>query len=180
MYINWETRSYFDFNSLDPFATHGIPLPTYGNYGGPNYSAGEVGGTITGTSADPPPVDPLDALFYQHDLAYQTSTDPLVRAAADVQLVEAMHALTYTDPGDTNYDPEAGLYEGFATLGTIAGLAAAGVLQQLPGSDQLLIAEATQEAAVNLEAGLAEAPAEAKSLHGAFHVFEHQYLDLLL
>ena len=33
---------------------------------------------------------------------------------------------------------------------------------------------------VNLEAGLAEVPAEAKSLHGVFHVFEHQYLDLLL
>jgi hypothetical protein len=178
MYINWETRSYFDFNSLDPFATHGIPLPTYGNYGGPNYSAGEVGGKITG--ADPPPVDPLDALFYQHDLAYQTSTDPSVRAAADVQLVEHMHALTYTDPGDAHYDPEAGLYEGFATLGTVAGLAAAGVLQHLPLSDQLSIAQATQEALVNLEAGLTEVPAEAKSLHGVFHVFEHQYLDLLL
>ncbi len=180
MYINWETRSYFDFNSLDPFATHGIPLPTYGNYGGPNYSAGELGGKITGTSADPAPVDPLDALFYQHDFVYQSSTNPLVRAAADVQLVEGVHALTYTDPGDAHYDPEAGLFEGFATLGTVAGLAAAGVLQQLPLSDQLLIAQATQEALVNFEAGLAEAPAEAKSLHGAFHVFEHQYLDLLL
>ena len=89
MYINWETRSYFDFNSLDPFATHGIPLPTYGNYGGPNYSAGEVGGQITLTSADPPPVDPLDALFYQHDFVYQSSTEPLDRAAADVQRAPA-------------------------------------------------------------------------------------------
>ena len=180
MYINWEARSYIVPNSPDPFVTHGIPLPTYGNYGGPNYSAGEVGGKITGTSADPPPVDPLDKLFYQHDFAYQTSTDPLERAAADVQLVESMHALTYTDPGDAHYDPEAGLFEGFATLGTVAGLTAGGVLQQLPPSDQLLIAEATQEAVVNLEAGLAEVPAEAKSLHGVFHVFEHQYLDLLL
>jgi hypothetical protein len=42
-----------------------------------------------------------------------------------------------------------------------------------------LIAEATQEAVVNLQAGLAEIPGEAKSVHGAFHVFEHQYLDLL-
>jgi hypothetical protein len=48
MHINWEARSYFDPNSPDPFATHGIPLPTYGNYGGPNYSAGEVDGKIAG------------------------------------------------------------------------------------------------------------------------------------
>ena len=139
-----------------------------------------MGGKITGTSADPPPIDPLDALFYEHDFVYQSSTNPLVRAAADVQLVESMHALTYTDPGDAHYDPEAGLFEGFATLGTVAGLAAGDVLQHLPLSDQLLIAQATQEAVVNLEAGLAEVPAEAKSLHGAFHVFEHQYLDLQL
>ena len=90
-----------------------------------------------------------------------------------------MHALTYTDPGDVHYDAEAGLYEGVGTLGVVAQLAAGGVLQHLPLSDQFLIAEATQEAVVNLEAGLAEAPAEAKSLHGAFHVFEHQYLDFL-
>ncbi|MGY3610938.1 MULTISPECIES: hypothetical protein [unclassified Bradyrhizobium] len=179
MHINWEARSYFDPNSPDSFATHGIPLPTYGNYGGPNYSAGEVGGKITGTSADPPPVDQLDALFFRHDFAYQTSTEPSARAAADVQLVEGMHALTYTDPGDAHYDPEAGLYEGFATLGVVAQLAAGGVLQHLPLPDQLSIAEATREAVVNLEAGLAEVPAEARSLHGAFHVLEHQYLDLL-
>jgi hypothetical protein len=180
MYINWDARSYFDLHSPDPFATHGIPLPTYGNYGGPNYSAGQVGGKITGTPADPPPVDELDALFYQHDLVYQTSTNPLVRAAADVQLVESMHALTYTDPGDAHYDPEAGLYEGLATLGIVAQLATGGVLPHLPPSDQLLIAEAAQEAVVNLEAGLAEVPGDAKSIHGAFHIFEHQFLDFLL
>jgi hypothetical protein len=93
--------------------------------------------------------------------------------------VEDMHALTFTDPGDAHYDPEAGLYEGFATLGVVAQLAAGGVLQHLPLPDQLSIAEATREAVVNLEAGLAEVPAEATSLQGAFHVFEHQYLDLL-
>jgi hypothetical protein len=180
MYINWEALSYFDPHSPDPFATHGIPLPTYGNYGGPNYSAGEIGGKITGTPADPPPVDQLDTLFYHHDFVYQTSMDPLVRVGADVQLVEGMHALTYTDPGDANYDPEAGLYEGLATLGIVAQLAAEGALQHLPPSDQLLIADATQEAVVNLEAGLAEIPGEARSVHGAFHIFEHQFLDLLL
>ena len=34
---------------------------TYGNYGGLNYSAGVVGGTITETS--PPPVNAYDAAF---------------------------------------------------------------------------------------------------------------------
>jgi hypothetical protein len=90
-----------------------------------------------------------------------------------------MHALTYTDPGDAHYDPEAGLYEGLATLGIVGQLAAEDVLPHLPPSDQLLIAESTQEAVVNIEAGFAEIPGEAKSVHGAFHVFEHQFLDLL-
>jgi hypothetical protein len=179
MHLNWQAISHFDPSSPDPFATHGIPVPNYGNYGGANYSAGEIGGHITGTSADPPPVDPLDALFYQHDLVYQTSTNPLVRAAADVQLVESMHALTYTDPGDAHYDPEAGLYEGFATLGIVAQLTAGGVLPHLPLADQLLIAEGTREAVVNIEAGLAARPGEAKSVHGAFHLFEHRFLDTL-
>ena len=116
MYLNWDALSHFDPKTADPFATHGIPLPNYGNYGGPNYSAGKIGGHITQTSADPPPVDALDALFYQHDLAYQTSKDPTVLAAADIHLVERMHALTYTDPGAPDYNPEAGLYEGLATL----------------------------------------------------------------
>jgi hypothetical protein len=35
---------------------------TYGNYGGLNYSAGVVGGTITENS--PPPVDAYDAAFF--------------------------------------------------------------------------------------------------------------------
>jgi hypothetical protein len=89
-----------------------------------------------------------------------------------------MHALTYTDPGDAHYDPEAGLYEGLATLGIVAQLTAGGVLPHLAPADQLLIAEATREAVVNIEAGLAAIPGEAKSVHGAFHLFEHRFLDL--
>jgi len=177
--INWiDSTLRFDPKSADPFATHGIPLPVYGLYGGPNWSAGQIGGTVTPTS--PAGLDPLDALFKTHDLVYQTTQDPLARATADVQLVENMYALTFTDPGDPNYDPEAGLYEGFATLGIVAQLAAGGFLQNLPLQDQILIAAATQEAIVNFEAGLAEVPGGAKSLHGALHVFEHQYLDFLL
>jgi hypothetical protein len=43
--INWEPNLFFDPTSLDPFASHGIPIPTYGNYGGPGYTAGTLGGT---------------------------------------------------------------------------------------------------------------------------------------
>ena len=74
---------FFDLDFLK-FADH---MLTYGNYGGLNYSSGVVGGTITGSSPpDAVPVDPLDALFYQHDLVYQTYTDPTVLRTADVQL----------------------------------------------------------------------------------------------
>ena len=44
MYINWDVTIRFDPNSVLPSTQHGIPVPSYGNYGGPNYSAGEEGG----------------------------------------------------------------------------------------------------------------------------------------
>jgi hypothetical protein len=172
MNIDWKDATLrFDPNSPDPFATHGIPLPVYGNYGGPNWSAGQVGGVITQTSADPPPVDDLDELFYAHDFVYQTHPNPgdpndlAVRIQADIVLVESMHDLTFTDP-------EVGLYEGFATLGILLQLAAFNI--EVPDQQNIV-----EDAIANVNAGLAAVPGEAKSLHGAFHVFEHQYLDLL-
>jgi hypothetical protein len=172
MFINWEDSTLrFDPVSPDPFATHGIPLPVYGNYGGPNWSAGQVGGVITQTSADPLPADDLDELFYAHDFVYQTHpnpgdpTDLAARTAADIVLVESIHDLTFTDP-------EASLYGGFATLGILLQLSAGGVV--VPDQNAIV-----QEAIDNVEVGLAAVPGEAKSLHGAFHVFEHQFLDFL-
>ena len=132
MYINWEARSYIVPNSPDPFVTHGIPLPTYGNYGGPNYSAGEVGGKITGTSADPPSVDPLDKLFYLHDFAYQTSADPLERAAADVQLVESMHALRIPIPATLITTPRPVCLRGLRPLELSLGLRPAAYCNSSP------------------------------------------------
>ena len=172
MNIDWKDATLrFDPNSPDPFATHGIPLPVYGNYGGPNWSAGQVGGVITQTSADPPPVDDLDELFYAHDFVYQTHpnagdpNDLAARIQADIVLVESMHDLTFTDP-------EVGLYEVFATLGILLQLAAFNI--EVPDQQNIV-----EDAIANVNAGLAAVPGEAKSLHGAFHVFEHQYLDLL-
>ena len=66
---------------------------TYGNYAGLGYSAGAIGGTITETSTDPAPVDAYDALFYQHDLAYQQASDSAEYLQADAQLVEGVYGL---------------------------------------------------------------------------------------
>jgi hypothetical protein len=76
---------YFNFNDDGSL--------TYGNYGGQNYSAGEFGGTITGTPADPPPVDAYDQEFYEHDLVAQTSSDPEVLLQSHVDVVQDVAGL---------------------------------------------------------------------------------------
>ena len=183
--INWEPNLFFDPTSLDPFASHGIPIPTYGNYGGPGYTAGTLGGTTPNPPPNPPPVDQLDGLFYQHDLVFQQFQDGVITDAAalvqaSVQLVFGMSALTYTDPGSPNYDPAAGLYEGLGTLAVVSQLLVdTGAFPTLPPPVQEQIAIATQEAVTNFEAGLAAIPGEAGSLHGALHVFEHKFADTL-
>src|SRR5438046_9951110 len=67
-------------------------LVTYGNYGGENYSAGVVGGTITETS--PPPVDAYDGAYYLHDLAYQSSSYVAVHLAVDFQVIDTVYYIT--------------------------------------------------------------------------------------
>ena len=184
-FINWEPNLFFHPTELDPFATHGIPIPTYGNYGGPGYTAGTLGGTTPPPPPNPPPVDALDALFYQHDFVFQqfndgVITDPAALIQASAQLVLEMSALTYTDPGSPNYDPAAGLYEGFGTLAVVSQLLVdTGAFQALPPLVQQQIAAASQEAVTNFEAGLAAIPGEAGSLHGALHVFEHKFAESL-
>lgn len=161
--INWEDSFNFQ-NPLNIFATHGIPVPTYGNYGGAGYTAGAFGATTPEPSqltADTRPLDRLDALFFQHDLVHQHFHDGTATffdvVAGDVSLILRMSALTYTDPDDTNYDPEAGLYEGLAVFGIVLKL---GIELKAVGSDLThlpiynAIVSATQEAFVNFEAGL--------------------------
>jgi hypothetical protein len=98
-HINWDPNLSFDPTSLDPFATHGIPIPTYGNYGGPGYTAGTLGGTASFPPANPPAVDPLDQLFYEHDFALQQANgNPQVIVAASIDLVLKMNALPLIDP----------------------------------------------------------------------------------
>jgi hypothetical protein len=89
----------------------GLPIPTYGNYGGPMYSDGQV---LTDPNQpvaySSPPVDQLDALFQAHDQAYD-STDLIVRAAGDLALVQSIAALP-----DATTSAEQDLYGGAAVL----------------------------------------------------------------
>jgi hypothetical protein len=182
--INWDVTVRFDPNDLQAsssgLAQHGIKVPSYGNYGGPNYSAGVEGGT-TPEPGSPgyianPPKDPLDQLFYAHDLTYQHVKDglvppqniPEVITTADVTLVEGLAALT-------NLEPEAFLYDAFATLAI-----ASKVLTTDTGvdpTDRLAVIGAAAAAIPKFELGLADTSgAEARSLNGAFHVFEAHHL----
>src|SRR5262245_53449854 len=186
-HINWDPNLSFDpTNVADPFATHGIPVPTYGNYGGPGYTAGTLGGTAS-VPADPPAVDSLDQLFYTHDLAIQTANGDLPTIVlATVQLVLGMDALAIINPNDpAHYDPAAQLYEGLATLAVVSQIIAPAwqFIGSLPGGQGQIIQgdimAATQHAVVNFEEGLAAIPGEAGSLHGALQVFEHKFADML-
>jgi len=187
-HINWDPHLSFDpTNVADPFATHGIPIPTYGNYGGPGYSAGTLGGTAS-FPANPPPVDPLDQLFYEHDFALQTANgNPQLIVGATVLLVEQMNTSPAVqdiiDPNSPHYDPAAQLYEGLATLAVVSQIIAPAwdLIGQQPGGQfiQAQIVSASQHAVVNFEEGLAAIPGEAGSLHGAFHVFEQKFADML-
>ena len=104
-YINWNTDVFIDPATLSP-AAGGIPIPTYGNYGGPGYSNGSIGGTITiGARA---PVDSLDALFYSHDLAYQLQPQSKDIPSADLALIGGIELLTAAG----QHDAEVSLYAG--------------------------------------------------------------------
>jgi hypothetical protein len=172
--INWDVTTRFDPSSLMP-STHGIPIPSYGNYGGPNYSAGVEGGTAS-IPANPPPVDALDNLFYQHDLVYQNPNSmPQDIADADVTLVGGMSALAPT------LGSEALLYDSLATIAIV------GKILTTPGEAALIdpdilsqVIGAAEAAIPNFETALAETPAnEARSLNGAFHVFEAHLESLI-
>jgi len=185
MLINWDVTARFDPNSLVP-STHGIPIPSYGNYGGPNYSAGVEGGTTPEPgSADflaHPPKDHLDQLFYTHDLTYQHVKDglvppldiPNVIAQADLTLVEGLDALA-----KTNLEPETLLYDAVATL-SVGGKILTTELAYVDPLDAAAVLTAVQAAIPNFEIGLAETPGkEARSLHGALHVFEAHFAQLV-
>src|SRR5690349_7804959 len=126
MYINWNTDVFINPVTLVASAgPSGIPAPTYGNYGGPDYSNGSVGGTIPitgGIIGGVAPVDNLDTLFKMHDLAYQTQAQFPGQEfpSADLALIHGIEGLT------GHLDAEASLYGGAAILGIAAFMAANG------------------------------------------------------
>jgi hypothetical protein len=87
-----------------------VLIPTYGNYGGPHYTGGVID---PGHFVDVPAIDPLDALFKAHDLAYFTipSTDVEALAKADLELINRIVSLDDSEMGG-----EAHLYAGGAEL----------------------------------------------------------------
>lgn len=168
-YINWE-RTF----SLDPLTGEFVPdgtdgaleFPTYGNYGGGGYSAGEFGRELLTTSSGRPlsqtqltlrgsdtddPVDRLDYLFYRHDVVSDDIGEPYTRAQAkdDVSLVKSLIKL------DASYDPEASLYAGGVTFAMLGRLSLHDQLDLL--SPKALIA-ATQDAVGDIQYGLENLP----------------------
>jgi hypothetical protein len=108
-YINWDKQFLFEVDSI------AFPVPTYGNYGGPLYSAGEFGGQLETKKNGKPlsdqqldnNVDALDYLFYRHDVE-----DGANGTAADLALIRGISKLS----DEQLADPEASLYAGLTTL----------------------------------------------------------------
>jgi hypothetical protein len=118
-------------------------------------------------------VDALDTLFYNHDLILQDSTStPQEIFQADMDLVLGIHNLPQTAPTLFN-DPEARLYAGLAELTIAEKILTTESDLADPSVKLFLAAVALPEAISNFGQGLAETPSnEARSLNGAFHVFE--------
>ena len=168
-HINWDELFFIDpqtGESVPPGTPDAIAFPTYGNYGGAGYSAGEFGGTLLtqpdgsaysyaqlvsiGTPNEDP-VDQLDYLFYRHDVASAAAGPGYsnAQALADATLLQGMVQL------NTNYDPEASLYAGGAELAMLGDLGIHGELGLL--SPTQLLAALT-DAAHDIKFGLDHLP----------------------
>ncbi|MDP8920660.1 MAG: hypothetical protein M3O00_17625 [Pseudomonadota bacterium] len=168
-FINWDKTFPVDPSTGEvlPVGREGaLELPTYGNYGGGGYSAGEFGGQLLTTSSGRPlsqtrlttlgsksedPVDRLDYLFYRHDVASNDVGEAYTRgqARADVSLIKSLIKL------DASYDPEASLYAGSASFAMIGRLAINDKLHLV--SPKVLIA-AVEDAVGDIQYGLENLP----------------------
>lgn len=123
----------------------GIPLPTYGNYGGRGYT----GGQINGNNFSVPPVNDLDAIFRTHDQAYsQAGGNVSLLQAADQQMINSINTLRNTSawnnlhPGDQIYadrvsDVFVALNAG-RDVGAASGELIAGLREAFPDQAELL------------------------------------------
>jgi hypothetical protein len=109
MQINW----------LIPFeGPEDFPIPTYGNYGGLNWSGGEFVGDFEPGNYKVKPEDALDKLFRKHDMAYDPGSTDRSQARADIVLIKKIQALdedAVTGEGD--------LYAGAAMLAMLYQIA---------------------------------------------------------
>ena len=138
----------------------GVPIPTYGNYGGPGYSNGHVlSSPDQPVDYSAPPVDPLDELFRFHDVAYDTPST-LVRAEGDLALIQGIEELSLGP-----LSPEQSLYAGAAILFGIEQLVLVNGHPELLSQPQLLAA--ANIAVHDIQYGLGHLePADAAGLRG--------------
>lgn len=92
-----------------------VQIPTYGNYGGPDYTGGLLRQPGEPVSFEAPPIDPLDALFLQHDREVLLADTPLEQAEADLKLITEIMLLP-----DDAVSGEGDFYAGAAILAMIA------------------------------------------------------------
>jgi hypothetical protein len=176
--INWNKPFYFNpatgLSSSSP-SPGAIAFPTYGHYGGGDYSAGTFGGTLL-TKSDgsaysykelvtignnlQDPVDQLDYLFYRHDVASAAAGPGYssAQAQADISLLQSLTKL------DAHYDPEASLYAGFVSLAMIGDLAIHNDLNM--AAPRVLLA-GLKDAASDIQYGLEHLPAQEFSVAAA-------------
>jgi hypothetical protein len=150
--INW------DVLAPAPAPHEDILVPTYGFYGGPNYTGGVVLEPGEPASFTQEPLDVLDAASKAHDLAYESTSLP-VRATADIALLDAILQI-----GDDQLTPEGHLYAAATTvviLGQLgqypAGTLTTAQTLDLAAKTPAYIADATANLA---QAGLQPAPDE--------------------
>jgi hypothetical protein len=95
-----------------------FPILTYGNYGGPNFSGGEILGENEPADYTVEPEDQLDELFRDHDQVYD-QPDTLLRALSDVALIQHIRS----DLPEDAVSGEGDLYAGAAILAMLYQIA---------------------------------------------------------
>lgn len=147
-FINWSKP--FELELGNEF----LLFPTYGNYGGANYSSGRFGGD--------PPLDQngsylsnkevhnnkdfLDFLFYRHDVATDLADTPKEDKVKDLELIRRIGGLNENQLDD----PEVSFYAGAATVAFSARLL---VNDPEPGLAKKLVPY-LEDALDNIETGL--------------------------
>jgi hypothetical protein len=164
----------------------GILIPAYGEYGGPQISG-------LGDPVDAEPVDELDTLFMQHDIAIEKAmTYDLKSAELVIPHAELINGIVGSEKGNIPGlkeaedgllvventtetplagDAEATIYAGMTIFALTAELAQHGLLGQLEAaldpSDSVKfddLPRALQDAQRYMERGLEEAPSAGKGL----------------